>query len=1125
MRVSVCNHTNPVGARFCGECGAALAPGCRQCAAPLVAGTKFCHACGAAVVAAATFVGMAGAAPISYTPQHLAAKILKTRSALEGERKEVTVLFADVKGSLELAGRLGPEAWHEILDRFFAILTDGVHRFEGTINQYTGDGIMALFGAPIAHEDHAQRACYAALHLRERLQDYADRLRLERSIDFGVRMGINSGDVVVGRIGDDLRMDYTAQGHTVGLAQRIEQLAAPGEVLVSEHTRRLVEGYFVMHARGASAVAGVDAPVAIHVLAETGGPRTRIEVARVRGLSGFVGRDGEMQTLATALERAREGHGQVAGVVGEPGLGKSRLCYEFAERCRAAGIPVFEARCLAHGRNIPFLPIFELFRSYFGIEAADTPERARGRIGEALAFLDAAWHESLPILYEFLGIADPEAPGLRIDADARQQRLFALLRQVYRGQAERGAATVVLIDDVHWIDPASDAFVAQMAAATTESSRNLLLLNFRPEYRADWLHRVDYHQVTLMPLGTQATNALIGSLLGADPSLGDLAARIVRWTAGNPFYIEEVVRELAEAGHLAGVPGAYRLASGIETLLMPVSVRAVLAARIDRLGEREKHVLQVAAVIGKEFGETVLSRALASLDGSTATAEALAAVLQTLMDGKFVHERATQPETEYAFRHPLTQEVALASQLRERRERAHAAVARVIEDALGDRVDENAALLAHHHEQAGDARAAARWHRRAAEWAGLKDINAALHHWQKVRELARQDGTEAESVAYTVMSCTHALAYAWRLGASASHWADVFAEGCAAAESAGDFAALARLNASYSIERALNQCIAPDYVSYSAKAVLLADRSGDRSLRCGTRACLALGHGYLGQLRDSERVADELITLAAGDPHLGVDATGFSALITGRFVRQRAIGFIRDPATALREIPQIRQAAFDAGYPEQALWTLYAEAELKFHARRPDGAGALAENALSLAARLGVGNELMAALAVCAVLECERDWLALRDAAMKALAALRERGALRLVEAIFLAHLGVAELELGNVSESRIAAAAGVEFMRTSSSLINPHSYAVLARAQLALGETTAAITQILDEYAIVLIRTECNLLRTDLLDLRAQLALREGDVEASAALLRDAAESRAQFGVTSTAAVVESLI
>jgi len=412
MHCDACGFENPEGMRFCGACGIALPIACGACGLGNPAGFKFCGSCGAplaesgqsrvqsphsnAAPVAHSSLPARPSSPASYTPKHLAEKILASRSAVEGERKRVTVLFADVKGSMDLAEQLDPEEWHRIMDRFFQILTDGVHRFEGTVNQYTGDGIMALFGAPIAHEDHAQRACYAALHLRDELRRYADELRVERALNFSVRMGLNSGEVIVGTIGDDLRMDYTAQGHTVGLASRMEQLAESGKVLLTEHTAKLVSGYLALRDLGRSRVKGVSEPLGIFELEGVGPLRTRLDVSRTRGFSRFVGRANEMAVLEGALERAHAGQGQVIGVVAEPGTGKSRLCYEFLQRCRSRGVDVYEAHAVPHGKAVPLLLILELTRAYLGISEQDSDRLARDKVAGRLLQMGEAFREALP---------------------------------------------------------------------------------------------------------------------------------------------------------------------------------------------------------------------------------------------------------------------------------------------------------------------------------------------------------------------------------------------------------------------------------------------------------------------------------------------------------------------------------------------------------------------------------------------------------------------------------------------------------------------------------------------------------------------------------------------------------
>ena len=754
MNCSACGHPSSDHTKFCPECGRPFAPGCASCGAPLPPGAKFCAECGDATHTAPDAHRPASdRSPRDYTPRHLAERILQSKSALEGERKQVTVLFADVKGSMELAGQLDPEQWHAILERFFEILTEGVHRFEGTVNQYTGDGIMALFGAPIAHEDHAQRACYAALHMRDELARYATEVRREHGVGFSTRMGVNSGEVVVGRIGDDLRMDYTAQGHTVGLAQRMESIAEPNTCFVSANTAALVAGYFALDNLGDFRLKGVTDPVPVYRLAGVGSARTRLDISRSRGLSRFVGRAGDIRTLEDALEQATGGNGQVIGVVAEAGTGKSRLCFEFLESCRARGIRVLIGRAVAHGKNIPFLPILEIFRAWFEITSQDDAQRAREKIAGRMVLLDPALTETLPSLFEFLGVGDPARPAPATGPEARQREIIGVMRQVVQSHTQ---PTVTMIEDLHWLDAASGEFLNHLVDARA-NSRSLLLLNFRPEYHADWMQKSWYRQIPLNPLTAAAIAELLADLLGADASLKPLATALHGRTRGNPFFTEEIVQSLIEAGSLQGTRGAYRLVTSIDRLEVPATVQAVLAARIDRLPEQEKRLLQVASVIGKDFPESLLVT-VADLSNDEVKAS-----LTALDRAEFVYQQAIYPTVEYTFKHPLTQEVALGSLLRERRRTLHADVARAIE-AVGGDLDERAPLLAHHWEQAGDLPLAVRWHARAAEWAGSNDPIEGLRHWIRVRSLGRSlDHVEARELRFQA-SKTILISGSFRLG-------------------------------------------------------------------------------------------------------------------------------------------------------------------------------------------------------------------------------------------------------------------------------------------------------------------------------------------------------------------------
>ena len=867
MNCPSCSHENRPGRRFCGQCGAALALACPSCGAPEEHGERFCGQCGAEIGSRSEGAPATRPDPLSYTPQHLVEKILQSRSALEGERKQVTVLFADVKGSMELQEDLDPEEWHRVMDRFFQILTDGVHRFEGTVNQYTGDGIMALFGAPIAHEDHARRAGYAALHLGDELRAYANELRLNRSLSFSVRMGLNSGEVVVGKIGDDLRMDYTAQGHTVGLAARMQQLAEPGKVYVTEHTADAVQGYFQLADLGRLDVKGVQEKVGVFELEGVGALRTRLDVSRARGFSRFVGRSDEMQALEVALARADRGNAVVIGLVGDAGVGKSRLCFEFVERCRARGLMVFETHGVAHGKSVPLLPILRLFRGFFGITEQDSDSTARERIAGRLLLLDETFRDMLPLLFDFLGVADPDDPAPTQDAETRQRQLFAIVRGVTQARADR-ETTVLLLEDLHWFDGGSEAFLEPLLDLPP-SARALIVVNFRPEYRSEWMQKSSYQQIPLQPLGAEAIHELLDDLLGTDPSLQRMPELIQERTGGNPFFIEEVVLSLAEARILDGVKGAYRLAKPVGDVGIPRTVHDILAARIDRLTERDKQVLQSAAVIGKKFPESVLRRIMQLANPELVTA------LRTLQNAEFIYEESLYPETEYAFKHPLTQEVSYETQLRERRVQIHAAVARVIEDLAPEKLDEQAALLAYHWEEAGEALVAARWNARAAEWSGKTDPSESLRHRRKTLVLLDQTPETAERAALELEACRGSMPLCWRVGVPEDEATTIFARGRTLAEANGDLAALAVLQLHYSMVRGFGQADVSGFVTHAQEATLTAERVKDEGLRLATASALVLARAFDGHISEAVELGQQASRVPPDDLMRGSEHWGF----------------------------------------------------------------------------------------------------------------------------------------------------------------------------------------------------------------------------------------------------------
>jgi class 3 adenylate cyclase/tetratricopeptide (TPR) repeat protein len=1082
---------------------------CPSCSRENRAGARFCDACGLALVA---FDG-AQPSPDAYTPRRTAEQILRTRSALEGERKQVTVLFADVKGSMELAEQVDPEEWHRILDRFFHILAGGVHRFEGTVNQYTGDGIMALFGAPIAHEDHALRACHAALRLLDDVRAYARDVKRAHGLDFAMRVGLHSGDVVVGSIGDDLRMDYTAQGHTVGLAQRMESLAEPNACFVTGTTAALAAGYFALDDLGAFRVKGVAEPVPVFVLRGLGTVRTRFDASRARGLSRFVGRDADMEVLEAALARARAGDGQVVGVVAEAGTGKSRLCFEFVERCRARGLGVFEGHAVAHGRSIPLLPILQVFRSYYGIAEQDDDRTVREKIAGRLLLLDESFREALPVMFEHLGVPDPDRPAPRMDPEAKQRQILAVLRRLVRGADARGGQFMALIEDLHWLDAASEAFLAQWVDAVAGTNA-FLLVNFRPGYAAEWMQRPHYRRLPLAPLDPDAVRALLDGVLGSDPSVAGLADAIHARTAGNPFFAEEIVQSLVESGQLDGMPGSYRLATAVATLAIPPSVQALLAARIDRLPEREKRVLQVAAVIGKDFAESVLARVV------ELPAAELAAALGALTQAGFVVEGTSVAE--YAFRHPLTQEVALATQLRARRAAHHAAVARALEALHATKLDEQAALVALHWEEAGEALVAAGWHRRAADHISGRDVAAGRRHWQRVRDLTAAREDDAGAAPLALEACIGLLGVGFRLGVSAE-LDELYASGRRWVERVGSLEAAVRLEGLASTRYiAVGDCVGAQ--RHARAGERLVDASTDPILRALGRFPTAYLWFITGPLDLACRRLDEIIPIARDHDFPAVFG-GEGMLVASLQLRAGLEADTGDVARAYAMADEAIQVARARGLMEAEGWACGTYANTEWLDGDVERALPHCRRALEIAERIGSAFSIAWALDSLATVLAHAKRPEALDVAERCLAVSREQRTSLEGEACHLMALAECCTAAGDATRACALAAEALQVAeRQGTWRYGVRAALALARALLATGDAShasrirAALDRTEEIARAIVAPNHVPLVQLE----RAALAALEGDPVARTTHLRQARDGFARMGAEARVAQVD---
>ena len=685
MKCVRCQAENPTTTRFCGQCAAPLASVCRSCGASNPPENKFCGQCAASLDQPAR---PRFAAPESYIPKHLAEKILTSRTALEGERKQVTVLFADLKGSMELLADRDPEEARAILDPILEQMMEAVHRYEGTVNQVMGDGIMALFGAPVAHEDHAVRACYAALRMQESVKRYGESLRRQEGVLPQIRVGLNSGEVVVRSIGSDLHIDYTAVGETTHLAARVEQAAAPASVLITAATLQLAEGYVQVTSLGPVNVKGRSKPVEVYELTGAGAARSRFQVQASLGLTKFVGRAGEIEHLDAALEQSRVGRGQVVALVGEPGVGKSRLFWEFTHSHRVEGCLILEAASISYCQATSYLPVIELLRRYFQIEGWDDKRRIREKVTGKLLSLDQALEPSLPALLAVLDIPVEDEEWKRLEPPERRQRTLDGVRHLLLRES-RVQPFVVVFEDLHWIDSESQA-VLDSLMESLPGARLLLLVNYRPEYQHGWSNKTYYTQLRMDPLAPTSAEELLRILLGADASLTGLKRVLIERTEGNPFFLEESVRTLVETKALAGAPGAYRLAEPIQATGVPASVHAVLAARIDRLPVEEKRLLQAAAVIGHDVPLALL-QAVAEENESD-----LRRGLTHLQAAEFLYQTSLFPDLEFSFKHALTHEVTYGTLLQQRRRELHARIVEVIERLYADRLSQHVEALAYH---------------------------------------------------------------------------------------------------------------------------------------------------------------------------------------------------------------------------------------------------------------------------------------------------------------------------------------------------------------------------------------------------------------------------------------------
>ncbi|WP_293331043.1 adenylate/guanylate cyclase domain-containing protein [Mycobacterium sp.] len=809
---------------------------CMTCGTELRPSEKFCHECGSPTEIAGT--------PAEY--------------------KQVTVLFADVVHSMQIAAAVGAERLREIMTQLVTRSAAVVHRYGGTVDKFTGDGIMAVFGAPAALEDHALRACLAALGVQGEAKRLAADVERRDGVNLRLRVGLNSGQVIAGEIGSGA-LGYTTIGEQVGIAQRMESVAPPGAVMLSASTARLVEDAAVLDNPELVRIKGADQPVCAQQLLSVS---ERRRAGRAESI--LVGRRPEMATVEGLLERAVEGHGAVVGVRGAAGIGKSRLVREVAAMAAVRGVRVCSAFCESHTSDVAFVAVARLLRAASGVGELDGPAaraqvRTRARDAEA---------EDLLLFDDLLGIADPDVNLPRIQPDARRRRLTALVNAALLA---RDAPAVYVVEDAHWIDEVSESMLADFLGVISQTP-SLVLITYRPEYRGALSTLPGAQTIALAPLSDSDTAALVAELLGPEPSVGGLTTVITERAAGNPFFAEEMVHDLAERGVLRGNRGAYMSPADVAEVGVPATLQATIAARIDRLNPAAKRTLSAAAVVGSRFGRDLLETL------------GITPVLAELVEGELIDQMEFTPQPEYVFHHPLIRKVAHDSQLKSDRAELHRRVATAIQSRDPAAGEQNAALIAEHLEAAGDLHAAYGWHMRAAAWATHRDFIAARLSWERAQTIADalpadDDNRDAMRIAPRTMLC----GTAWRTFVSvAGDRFDELRQLCAAA---GDKTSLAIAMAGLVMDHNYRGRMR-EATQLASEAWALIESIGDPTLTVGLSMSPILARGQSGEYSDALRWSQRVIELADDDPAKGnfIIGSPLALALTSRAIARYCLG-------------------------------------------------------------------------------------------------------------------------------------------------------------------------------------------------------------------------------------------
>jgi class 3 adenylate cyclase/tetratricopeptide (TPR) repeat protein len=852
MRCPKCQFENREGVKFCEECGAKFELECPACKANIPLGRKFCGECGFKLTESSEILSIDYSEPQSYTPKFLAEKILTTRSSIEGERKLVTVLFADVVNYTAMSEKLDPEEVHQIMDSCFKILLDEIHKNEGTINQFTGDGVMAIFGAPVAHEDHAQRACYAALSIRRIIGEYGDQLTQKSGGKFEMRIGLNSGLVVVGSIGDDLRMDYTAIGDTTNMASRMESLAKPGTIVISEHTHRLVKDFFEFGSLGKVEVKGKAEPQKIYELIKASELETRIEAAVSKGLTRFVGRANSMATLMDALEKVKSGAGQVVGLVGEAGVGKSRLLLEMRNKLSQGEYIYLEGRCLHYGGAMTYLPILDILRFYFQIKEEDQEVIIKKKMEEKILDMEEKLKGVLPPFQELLSLKVDDEGFINLEPKQKREKTFEAIRDLLiRLSQER--PLILAVEDFQWIDKTSEELLDYLIGWLANTPILLILL-YRPEYTHQWGSKSYYTKVGVDQLGSTSSTELVQAILEDGEVAAELKQLILNRAVGNPLFMEEFTHTLLENGSIERKDRAYVLSRKAADIQVPDTIQGIIAARMDRLEDNLKRTMQFASVIGRDFAFSILQ-------AITDMREKLKSYLLNLQSMEFIYEKRLFPELEYIFKHALIQEVAYNSLLVKRRSEIHEKIGKAIESLYPDKLEELDEMLAYHYSKSENLQKAYQYLkfsgtkavRNYSNWEAFRYYKEAIQVLTKMSETMENKKKQIEIILLMAIPMGR-LAYP-------EDSLEILQEGENLSRELGDEKSLAHLLSQKGIYYTVREGDFILGIRYSEDAFKKAEEIGDIDLMAPAGMDLCIAYNFTGEYLKAVDVAAKVIDL------------------------------------------------------------------------------------------------------------------------------------------------------------------------------------------------------------------------------------------------------------------------